>query len=84
MSTMDFYEVTHYLATMFKEYGQRMNYKPVPDPRSFEVNCEDDLWRHYNIHGELLVHLTEDNTTCLFPPDPRVSIPDFDFQKWIS
>jgi len=74
MSTMDFYEVTHYLATMFKEYGQRMNYKPVPDPRSFEVNCEDDLWRHYNIHGELLVHLTEDNTTCLFPPDPRVPL----------
>jgi hypothetical protein len=38
------------------------------------VNCEDDLWRHYNIAGELNEFLTEDNSTCLFPPEPGVSL----------
>jgi len=40
-----------------------------------KVNCEDDLWRHYNIAGELNEFLTEDNSTCLIPPEPGVSLP---------
>jgi hypothetical protein len=73
MEQLSFFEVTRFLADTFKEYGKRMNYQPTPGPDSFEVNCEDDLWRHYNIHGELHEFLTEDNSTCLFPPHPAVS-----------
>lgn len=74
MEQLSFFEVTRFLADTFKEYGKRMNYQPTPGPDSFEVNCEDDLWRHYNIHGELHEFLTEDNSTCLFPPHPAAQL----------
>jgi len=68
MSTLSFYEVTRYLHTLLTEYSKRMDYKPKRDPNSLEVNCEDDLWRHYDFDGGLLRFLTQDNTSCLVPP----------------
>lgn len=74
MSQMDTQEVTHYCAEMLRGYAALQRFKPKRDPRSFEVNCEDDLVRHYErgadgFNGMLTErYLTEDNSTCLRPP----------------
>jgi len=77
MAQMDTLEVTHYCAEMLKGYAALQRFKPRRDPRSFEVNCEDDLIRHYDrgagdgVNGMLAQrYLTEDNSTCLRPPPP--------------
>ena len=37
--------------------------------RSWEVNCEDDLIRHYDRGNEITWrYLTQDNSSCLRPP----------------
>ena len=69
MAQMDVHEVTHYCYQMLKAYAKLQRFKPVRDPRSWEVNCEDDLVRHYDRDGTLTPkYVTEDNSTCLRPP----------------
>ena len=71
MAQMDVDEVTHYCYQMLKAYAKLQRFTPKRDPRSFEVNCEDDLVRHYDREGILKgMYLTEDNSTCLRPPPP--------------
>ena len=71
MAQMDVDEVTHYCYQMLKAYARLQRFKPTRDPRSFEVNCEDDLVRHYDREGILRAkYLTEDNSSCLRPPPP--------------
>mmetsp|Transcript_41500 Transcript_41500/g.50296 ORF Transcript_41500/g.50296 Transcript_41500/m.50296 type:complete len:545 (+) Transcript_41500:180-1814(+) len=73
MKSMDMLEVTKYVATALKGYASRMNYKPrIEDTKkSFEVNCEDDLWRHYEVRNEHEMWYTQNNATCLHPPAPE-------------
>ena len=40
MAQMDVHEVTHYCYQMLKAYAKLQRFKPVRDPRSWEVNCE--------------------------------------------
>eukprot|EP00965_Chrysotila_dentata_P220987 6192120-Pleurochrysis_carterae.AAC.2 len=76
MAQMDVEEVTHYCYQMLKGYAAMQRFKPKRDPRSFEVNCEDDLIRRYSrmaVGGSGAVdlesrYLTENNATCLRPP----------------
>eukprot|EP00854_Cymbomonas_tetramitiformis_P000842 gene842-1326_t len=71
MRHMDMGEVSNYLSTVLTQYSQKLRFKPTRLKGSFEVNCEDDLWRHYNIDGSLLRFVTEDNSTCLRRPEPE-------------
>ena len=43
--------VYDYVATALTEYASRMTFKPERSPGSFEVSCEDDLYRHYDHDG---------------------------------
>jgi len=71
MAEMDPEEVTHYCYRMLKAYAAMQRFVPKRDPRSWEVNCEDDLTRHYDRGGEIAWrYLREDNTSCLRPPTP--------------
>lgn len=71
MAQMDTEEVTHYCYRMLQGYAALQRFKPRRDPRSWEVNCEDDLVRHYDRGNEIQWrYLTEDNATCLRPPAP--------------
>ena len=45
MSQMDVEEVSHYCFQMMKAYAALQRFKPKRDPRSWEVNCEDDMVR---------------------------------------
>ena len=81
MAQMDVHEVTHYCYQMLKGYAALQRFKPKRDPRSWEVNCEDDLVRHYarsplGSGGVELVdrYLTEDNATCLRPPPAGMAL----------
>ncbi len=77
MAQMDLHEVTHYCYQMLKGYAKLQRFKPRRDPRSWEVNCEDDLVRHYaravgrstsgysNLEQR---YITEDNASCIRPP----------------
>lgn len=69
MASMDVEEVTHYCYQMLKGYAALQKFTPKRDPRSWEVNCEDDLVRHYD-RGNMIkpLYLIEDNSTCLRPP----------------
>ena len=57
--------VYDYVATVLTEYASRMTFEPKRSPGSFEVSCEDDLYRHYDHDGGMARFLTEDNSTCL-------------------
>ena len=52
MAQMDTEEVTNFAFQMLKGYAALQRFKPKRDPRSWEVNCEDDLTRHYDRGGE--------------------------------
>ena len=69
MAQMDVDEVAHYCYQMLRAYAASQRFKPKRDPRSWEVNCEDDLVRHYD-RGTMLRgrYLVQDNTSCLRPP----------------
>ena len=71
MAAMDTDEVAHYCYEMLKVYAASQRFVPKRDPRSWEVNCEDDLVRHYD-RGTMLQerYLVEDNSSCLRPPAP--------------
>jgi len=71
MASMDVEEVAHYCYQMLKGYAALQRFKPKRDPRSWEVNCEDDMVRHYD-RGTMLqeLYLIEDNSSCLRPPTP--------------
>ena len=45
MAQMDTEEVAHYCYRMLKGYAAMQKFTPKRDPRSWEVNCEDDLVR---------------------------------------
>ncbi|EOD34076.1 hypothetical protein EMIHUDRAFT_441372 [Emiliania huxleyi CCMP1516] len=75
MLQMDTAEVTHYCYEMLKGYAALQRFTPKRDPRSIEINCEDDLIRHYDRgRGDTYAgvlqerYLTQDNSTCLRPP----------------
>ncbi len=72
MAAMDTDEVAHYCLSMLKAYASAQKFKPKRDPRSWEVNCEDDLVRHYD-RGAMLAgrYITQDNSSCLRPPRPN-------------
>ena len=69
MAQMDTEEVTHFAYQMLKGYAALQRFTPKRDPRSWEVNCEDDLTRHYDRGGETQWrYLMGDNSSCLRPP----------------
>jgi hypothetical protein len=55
------------------QYAARQTFPVVPSPGAKEILCEDDLYRHYNLH--MYVH--GDNSTCLRPPQPPFVAPGF-------
>ena len=57
MAQMDTEEVTHFAYQMLKGYAALQRFTPKRDPRSWEVNCEDDLTRHYDRGGETQVRV---------------------------
>ena len=69
MAAMDTDEVAHYCYQMMRGYAASQRFTPKRDPRSWEVNCEDDLVRHYD-RGTMLQqrYLVQDNSSCLRPP----------------
>ena len=69
MAEMDTDEVANYCYQMLKGYAALQRFKPKRDPRSWEMNCEDDMVRHYD-RGSMLGgrYLVGDNSTCLRPP----------------
>jgi hypothetical protein len=69
MAQMDTDEVAHYCYQFMRHYAALQRFKPVRDPRSWEVNCEDDLVRHYDRGGSISpLYLLKDNSSCLRPP----------------
>jgi len=69
ISSLDTREVAHYCYQMLKAYAAMQRFVPKRDPRSWEVNCEDDMVRHYD-RGSMLqnLYLVQDNSSCLRPP----------------
>ena len=57
MAQMDTEEVTHFAYQMLKGYAALQRFTPKRDLRSWEVNCEDDLTRHYDRGGETQVRV---------------------------
>ena len=79
--------MTHYCYEMLKGYAALQRFTPKRDPRSIEINCEDDLIRHYDRgRGDTYAgvlqerYLTEDNSTCLRPPSAGVGEPPSPFR----
>ncbi len=71
MAQMDTDEVANFCASMLRGYAKLQRFKPQRDPRSWEVNCEDDLIRHYDRGGMIETrYVTQDNASCLRPPQP--------------
>jgi len=69
MAQMDVEEVAHYCYQMMKAYAAMQKFVPKRDPRSWEVNCEDDMVRHYDRGTELRQrYVVGDNSSCLRPP----------------
>ena len=75
MAQMDTDEVAHYCYQMIKAYATSQRFTPKRDPRSWEVNCEDDLVRHYD-RGTMLQerYLVQDNSSCLRPPPANAAV----------
>ena len=43
-----------YCAAVLTAYAKKLDFTPVRRPNTVEMNCEDDLYRHYNRDGHLL------------------------------
>ena len=78
MASVDVDGVSDFMAELLRQYAARQNYAVRPQPGAVEVNCEDDLWRHYARDPYWMAHyLTLDNTTCITPvaADTRLEAP---------
>jgi protein glucosyltransferase len=80
MGALSLAEVMTYCAKLLRGYAARQAFVPRPAEGAFEVNCVDDLWRHYDKDSRApwFRHmLTEDNATCIRTPTPPFAPPAF-------
>ncbi len=70
MTALDVGAVTDFMAELLRAYAKRLVPRVVrPQPGAVQMDCEDDLWRHYMLsRGEFLDYKMEDNATCVHPP----------------
>lgn len=75
MGALTIGEVRSYCTKLLHGYARRLEFKPRPVKGAIEVNCVDDLWRHYEKDERapwFAKMLTEDNSSCIRPPDPSL------------
>mmetsp|Transcript_30945 Transcript_30945/g.72049 ORF Transcript_30945/g.72049 Transcript_30945/m.72049 type:complete len:176 (+) Transcript_30945:559-1086(+) len=80
MGALTIQEVMSYCTKLLRGYSQRIAYKPKPIEGAFEVNCVDDLWRHYEKDTRspwFSKMLTLDNSSCIRPPTPPFVAPGY-------
>eukprot|EP00854_Cymbomonas_tetramitiformis_P016657 gene16657-19789_t len=65
-----------YGAAVLTKYSKLMGFTPTPRPGAWEVNCEDDLYRHYNRDGHLLQYLFLCKSVVIFV---RTGAPNWEF-----
>jgi hypothetical protein len=73
-------EVKSYCTKLLRSYATRLAFKPKPIEGSFEVNCIDDLWRHYEKDAKapwFSKMITQDNSSCIRPPTPPFVAPGY-------
>lgn len=73
-------QVMSYCATILRGYARRMRFKAAPVRGAFEVNCVDDLWRHYEKDFRepwFAKMITNDNSSCLRPPTAPFQPPGY-------
>merc|ERR1712050_17768 len=66
------------MAELLRQYAAKQAFTVRAQPGSVEINCEDDLWRHYARDPGWMGHyLTLDNSTCInpIPPDAVLGSP---------
>lgn len=55
----------------YGRYAARQGFKVRRQPGSVNIECEDDLWRHYALSkGWAEGYMMHDNSTCVHPPKP--------------
>lgn len=65
-------EVLRYCEMTLRKYASLLKFKPKPEPGGLEINCVDDLWRHYEkdvLQPWFAKMLTEDNSSCIRRPE---------------
>ena len=68
LASLDTGAVTDFLAELLREYSKRQSFKVTAGKGSAQIDCEDDLWRHYARDRPFLNHFRmEDNGTCVRP-----------------
>ena len=67
--------VAHFFGELFTQYSSLQRFKVRPQPGAVEINCEDDLWRHYARDPHWMRnYLMEDNATCIRPIPPGTAL----------
>jgi len=74
MERFDMDAVTDYVAHVLRQYATRLQFAATRQEGTVEIGCEDDLYRHYDFNGGLQKFITEDNSTCLTPPEPGAAL----------
>ncbi|KAG8462603.1 hypothetical protein KFE25_010428 [Diacronema lutheri] len=80
MGALTINEVATYCTKLLHGYAKRLAFKPAPIEGAVEVNCVDDLWRHYDKDERapwFLKMLTHDNASCIRPPQPPFVAPGY-------
>lgn len=71
MAALDEGGLTDFLAELLTQYAKRLAYRPTPQAGAVQIECEDDLWRHYALTRDWAnAYLTLDNSSCVRPPKP--------------
>ena len=69
MSSLSSAGLGDFMAQMLTQYSKRLQFRVAPQPGAVQIECEDDLFRHYALSRPwLAAYLQEDNSTCVHPP----------------
>jgi len=77
MATLTVDAVADFTAELLRQYAAKQVFQPAVGAGAVQINCEDDLWRHYARDPGWMAHyLMEDNATCIHPP-ARLAAPGY-------
>jgi hypothetical protein len=75
MMSLDVAGAVNFLAELLTQYASKQRFTVKPQPGAVQIDCEDDLWRHYSLdRGWMQNYLMEDNATCVHPPAPGAAL----------
>ena len=75
LAALDVGAITDYMAKLLTQYAKRQRFRVAPAAGAAQIDCEDDLWRHYGRDRSFINHFhAEDNATCIHPIAPGMRL----------